>query len=129
MTPVYKTDIGAAKQSYCMLNGKSLKFVGFQVGTGGERDGQILTVNRSDTILQGKVAEFIDENMIEVESLDGVSIKITCRFSSANVAADEVSNIGILAQVVGEPSTFLYCIGNFHSLAVNNVAISVTINN
>lgn len=129
MTPVYKTDIGAAKQSYCMLNGKSLKFVGFQVGTGGERDGQILTVNRSDTILQGKVAEFIDENMIDFESLDGVSIKITCRFSSANVASDTVSNIGILAQVVGEPATFLYCIGNFHSLAVNNISISVTINN
>lgn len=129
MTPVYKTDLGAAKQSYCMLNEKSLKFVGFQVGNGGERDGQILTINRSDTVLQGKVAEFLDENMMDIEPVNGHSIKITCRFSSANVASTYVSNIGILAQVVGESSTFLYCIGNFHSLEVNNIAISVTINN
>lgn len=128
MIQAYKTDIGAAKQAYCMVNGKSLRFIGFQVGTGGERDGQVLTVNRSDTILPGKVAEF-DSDYITINLINGTSVRIDCKFESSLIAADAVSNVAIVAEVVGEPGTFLYCIGNFHSLEVDNVTLSVTFNN
>jgi hypothetical protein len=128
MTPVYKTDLGASKQAYCMINGKSIKFVGFQIGDGGCRNGQVLTVNRSDTILSNKIAEF-DENNMTVEVVDGISIKITCSFQASEVASNTISNIGIIAQVVGENEPFLYCIGNFTQIPVGDISISVTINN
>lgn len=128
MTPVYKTDLGASKQAYCMLNGKSMKFIGFQLGDGGFRNGQTLTVNRSDTILSNKVAEF-DENNMTVEVVNGVSIKITCSFTASEVASNTISNIGIIAQIVGENEPFLYCIGNFTQIPVGDISISVTINN
>ena len=129
MTPVYKTDTGASKQAYCMINGKSLRFIGFQIGNGGVRNGQVLTVNRSDSILRNMIREF-DENYISTEIVDGVSIRIKCSMSSSEVASNEISNIGILAEVVGEPGSFLYCIGNFKSMPVTGeITISVTINN
>lgn len=129
MIPAYKTNIGASKQSYCMLNAKSIKFVGFQVGNGGCRDGQILTVDRNTTTLQDLVSEF-GEDDISVELYNSTAIKITCNIRSGTLASNTVSNLGILAKVVGEDSTFLYAISNFSEVPVNGrLSFSIILNN
>ena len=129
MIPAYKTNIGANKQSYCMINGLSMKFVGFQIGTGGCRDGQPLTVNRNNTFLPGLVAEF-DESQVTTELAGGTAIRITCTVPGGTLATNVVSNIGVLAQVIGEQGTFLYAISNFSEVAVNGqLSFSITINN
>lgn len=129
MIPAYKTNVGANKQSYCMINGLSMTFVGFQIGTGGCRDGQPLTVNRNNTSLPGLVAEF-DSSQVTVELASGTAIRVTCIVPGGTLATNVVSNIGIIAKVVGEPGTFLYAISNFSEVPVNGqLSFSITLNN
>lgn len=128
MLPAYKTNIGATKQAYCMLNAKSMKFVGFQLGNGGVRDDQILTVDRNTTVLPGLVGEFSSEYMT-TKLGSGTSIKIVCNIPSG-IASDYVSNIGLLAQIVGEEDVFLYAISNFPKQNTSNkLSFTITLNN
>jgi len=129
MIPAYKTNGGATKQSYCMLNGKSMQFVGFQIGNGGCRDGQVLTVNRNVDTLPNLITTF-DEDSIKTEIINGKSIRITCTVSSGTIAANYVSNIGILARVTGETSSFLYAVSNFSEIPVSGeLSFAITLNN
>jgi hypothetical protein len=118
---VYKTDLGAARQSNAMINGKALKFVAFSVGSGGHNPttGNPITVNRSNTTLPGKL--FGPSYNVEQSIVDETTIQLKCYLLTGEASGTEISNIGIIAQVVSSDTDngqeFLYAIANFSPIS------------
>lgn len=124
---VYKTDVGATRQAYSLLNGKSMTFIGFALGNGGHNttNGNPKTVDRSDTSLKGKLFGISDN--FEQSIVNGTTIQLKCKLRSGEASGTEISNLGIYAQVSGETDNFLYAISNFAVITRGTATMTFTI--
>jgi len=117
----HKTDIGAARQAYAMIEGQGLKIVAFTLGDGGHNNlnGNPITVDRSVSSLPSQI--FGPSYNVENSIIDTTSVQVVCTLLAGQIAGSEkLSNIGLIAEIVSEDSdngkTFLFAIANFSEI-------------
>jgi len=135
MILAHKTDVGATRESYSIMNGWSIKIVGFCLGDGGHNPltENPIAVDRSVSVLPG----LLYGTSYEVEStiLDSDTIQVNCYLKSGQAIGIKISNIGLIAQIVTDDEDngkeFLYAIANFplQERENGNLTIQVKLNN
>lgn len=115
MINAHKTNLGAYKQAYAITNGYAIEIIGFCIGNGGHNplNGNPVSVDRNVSVLPNQL--YKSEN-VSVSVVDSTTLKVECTLVNGECTGVSISNIGLLAKVVGddrEESEFLYAIANF----------------
>jgi hypothetical protein len=135
MILAHKTDVGATREAYSIMNGWSIKIVGFCLGDGGHNPltGNPIAVDRSVSVLPG----LLYGTSYDVEStiLDSDTIQVNCTLSTGQAIGIEMSDIGLVARIVTDDEDngkeFLYAVANFPLQARENgnLTIQIKLNN
>lgn len=128
---VYKTTIGASKQSIAMTKGKAIQLVAFSIGNGGHNPitGNPITVDRGNTDLPGLL--FGPSYNVELSIKNETTLQLKGTLLPGEASGTQISNLGVYARIISDDEyngqEFLYAIANFSPISRTPGTITFTV--